>query len=249
MDYDKITLTELKNGYHYDSTQDHYICNYCEQHFPAKQIFPVGSQFYTAEYAVNNHISTEHKGTLYQLVSSHAKYNTLTQNQRELILLFASGQSDKEIAKKLDIAESTVRRQRFTFREKAKQAKYYLAIYEQAFEHKGTLENTIIPIHSHASYVDDRYLITEQERNHILETTFCSFEPLVLKNFSAKEKKKVVILTKIAEQFESGRSYTEKEVNQILRPIYEDYTTVRRYLIMYGVMERAKDGSSYWMTE
>ena len=192
MDYDKITLTELKNGYHYDSTQDHYICNYCEQHFPAKQIFPVGSQFYTAEYAVNNHISTEHKGTLYQLVSSHAKYNTLTQNQRELILLFASGQSDKEIAKKLDIAESTVRRQRFTFREKAKQAKYYLAIYEQAFEHKGTLENTIIPIHSHASYVDDRYLITEQERNHILETTFCSFEPLVLKNFSAKEKKKVV---------------------------------------------------------
>lgn len=190
MDYDKITLTELKNGYHYDSTQDHYICNYCEQHFPAKQIFPVGSQFYTAEYAVNNHISTEHKGTLYQLVSSHAKYNTLTQNQRELILLFASGQSDKEIAKKLDIAESTVRRQRFTFREKAKQAKYYLAIYEQAFEHKGTLENTIIPIHSHASYVDDRYLITEQERNHILETTFSSFEPLVLKNFSAKEKKK-----------------------------------------------------------
>ena len=194
MDYDKITLTELKNGYHYDSTQDHYICNYCEQHFPAKQIFPVGSQFYTAEYAVNNHISTEHKGTLYQLVSSHAKYNTLTQNQRELILLFASGQSDKEIAKKLDIAESTVRRQRFTFREKAKQAKYYLAIYEQAFEHKGTLENTIIPIHSHASYVDDRYLITEQERNHILETTFSSFEPLVLKNFSAKEKKKVVVL-------------------------------------------------------
>ncbi len=188
MDYDKITLTELKNGYHYDSAQDHYICNYCEQHFPAKQIFPVGSQFYTAEYAVNNHISTEHKGTLYQLVSSHAKYNTLTQNQRELILLFASGQSDKEIAKKLDIAESTVRRQRFTFREKAKQAKYYLAIYEQAFEHKGTIENTIIPIHSHASYVDDRYLITEQERNHILETTFSSFKPLVLKNFSAKEK-------------------------------------------------------------
>ena len=97
--------------------------------------------------------------------------------------------------------------------------------------------------------MDDRYLITERERNHILETTFSSFEPLVLKNFSAKEKKKVVILTKIAEQFETGKSYTEKEVNQILRPIYEDYTTLRRYLIMYGFMERAKDGSSYWMTE
>ena len=56
MDYDKITLSELKKGYQYDPEQDHYICNYCEQHFNAKQIFPIDNQFYTAEYAVNKHI-------------------------------------------------------------------------------------------------------------------------------------------------------------------------------------------------
>ena len=48
----------------------------------------------------------------------------------------ASGISDQEIAGKLGVTEATIRRHRFTFREKAKQAKYYLAIYEQIFEKK-----------------------------------------------------------------------------------------------------------------
>ena len=73
--------------------------------------------------------------------------------------------------------------------------------------------------------------------------------PLVLKTFSPKEKNKVVILTKIAEQFEKGKTYSEKEINQILKPTYEDHITLRRYLIMYGFMERAKDGSKYWLTD
>ena len=106
-----------------------------------------------------------------------------------------------------------------------------------------------MPIHNHANYVDDRYLITEPERLRILENFFSSFNPLVLKTFSTKEKNKVVILTKIAEQYEKGKTYGEKEINQILKPIYEDYMTLRRYLIMYGFMERAKDGSKYWLTD
>ena len=92
-------------------------------------------------------------------------------------------------------------------------------------------------------------MITEQERRHILETSFSSLIPLVLKSFSPKEKKKVVILTKIAEQFEKGKIYNEKEVNQILQPIFDDYMSLRRYLIMYGFMERTQDGSKYWLTE
>lgn len=62
-----------------------------------------------------------------------------------------------------------------------------------------------------------------------------------------KEKNKVVIFGKIAEQFEYGKRYSEQEVNEILKPIYEDYMTIRRYLIMYGFMERTKDGRQYWL--
>jgi Trp operon repressor len=249
MDYGKLTLDELKQGYRYDKESNAYICNYCEQHFEVGQIFSIENRFYVAEHAVSQHIKTIHEGNLLQLLTSETKYNTLTSNQKELLSLFALGVSDKEIAKKLGVTEATIRRQRFNFREKAKQAKLYLAIYEQVFDVKSTADNAIISIHNNAIYVDDRYLITEQEKQHILETSFCSLEPLILKNFSPKEKKKVVILSKIAEQFEKGKQYSEKEVNQILKPIFEDYMTIRRYLIMYGFLERTRDGSKYWLTE
>lgn len=249
MDYGKLTLSELEKGYRYDKESDAYICNYCEQRFENGQIFSIDKNFFVAEHAVVKHIAVTHGGNLLQLIASETKYNTLTQNQRELLTLFHAGMSDKDMAKKMGVTEATIRRQRFSFREKAKQAKFYLAIYEQVFGAKTSPENTIVPIHNNAIYVDDRYLITEQERQHILETSFSSITPLVLISFSPKEKKKVVILTKIAEQFEKGKYYSEKEVNQILKPIFADYMTIRRYLIMYGFMERTRDGSKYWLTE
>lgn len=192
------------------------------------------------------HISRIHSGNFIQLLCSESKYNTLTQNQRDLLAMFYSKMSDKDMAKKLNVTEATIRRQRFTFREKAKQAKVYLAMYELAFEDEPAAEQ-MIPIHNNAIYVDDRYLITEDEKQHIIKTFFSTTNPLVLKSFSSKEKKKVVILGKIAEQFEYGEKYSEQEVNDILRPIYEDYMTIRRYLIMYGFMERTKDGRQYWL--
>ena len=249
MDYGKISLEELKKGYRYDRKNDVYICNYCEQHFDSGQIFSVDDKFYTAEHAVGLHIKSVHGGNLHQLIYSDVKYNTLTQNQKELLELFHAGESEKDIAKKMNVTEATIRRQRFTFREKAKRAKLYLAVYEQVFETDTSMNTTIIPIHNNAVYVDDRYLITEQERQHILETSFSSLSPLVLRNFSPKEKKKVVILSKISEQFEKGKRYSEKEINQILRPIYDDYISLRRYLVMYGFMERTQDGSKYWLAE
>lgn len=249
MDYGKLTLEELKKGYSHDKSQNAYICNYCGQVFLEGQIFPIGNSFYVAEHAVSNHIKTEHNGSVSQLLYSDTKYNTLTPNQKELLSLFHAGTSDKEMAKRLNVTEATIRRQRFTFREKAKQAKFYLAVYEQIFEDKENQEAQIIPIHNNAVYVDDRYLTTEQEKQQIIDSFFSSLDPLVLKTFSSKEKKKVVILGKIAEQFEYGKQYHEKEVNQILKPIYEDYMTLRRYLIMYGFMERTKDGSTYWLTD
>ena len=81
----------------------------------------------------------------------------------------------------------------------------------------------------------------------LFRSVFESLEPLKLKVFSSKEKKKIVILRKLAEQFQPGRKYTEKEVNEILGAVYDDYAMLRRYLIEYGYMERTKDCSSYWL--
>ena len=135
----------------------------------------------------------------------------------------------------MKITEATVRRQRFNFREKAKQAKLYLATYEQAFAAAG---EPLMPIHDHAVFVDDRYVITEQEREKILKTCFVSLDPLGPQGVPPKEKKKVVVLAEIAKQFEPGRRYAEREVNDILRPVYGDTATIRRFLIIYGLMSR-----------
>jgi len=95
--------------------------------------------------------------------------------------------------------------------------------------------------------VDDRYSITKSEEEKILASVFESLQPLKLKVFSSKEKKKIVTLRKIASQFEQGRKYTEKEVNFTLITIYEDFATIRRYLVEYGFMERTNDCKEYWL--
>ena len=92
-------------------------------------------------------------------------------------------------------------------------------------------------------------MITEAEREKILENVFYSLEPLKLKVFSKKEKKKIVILRQVAAQFETGRQYTEPEVNAILKDIWEDFATMRRYLVEYGYLDRTKDGKTYWKHE
>jgi hypothetical protein len=108
-------------------------------------------------------------------------------------------------------------------------------------------KDSLIPIHDGAKMVDDRYIITVEEREKVLETAFSSLIPLKLKLFPAREKKKIVTLQKIMEQFQKGRIYPEKEVNGILKDIYEDYPTLRRYLIEYGFMERSRDCHDYWV--
>ena len=35
--------------------------------------------------------------------------------------------------------------------------------------------------------------------------------------------------------------------NSVLKLIYEDYATIRRYLIEYGFMERTNDCKEYWV--
>jgi hypothetical protein len=68
-----------------------------------------------------------------------------------------------------------------------------------------------------------------------------------LKTFPSREKQKLVILREIVKKFQGERSYNEKELNLILKGIYDDFVTLRRYLIEYGFLDRKADGSEYWL--
>ena len=150
--------------------------------------------------------------------------------------------SDKEIAEKMNISPSTVRFQRYSFREKAKQAKIILALAELLEEmeakHKVWKEKEA----KSAKPVD--------ENQKMLETLFSSFSPLVLKTFDfgkRKEEKRLLILKTIVDQFEKDKKYTNKEVDAVLKEIYHDYATLRRSLVDYGFMERTGDNREYWV--
>lgn len=226
-----------------------FTCVYCGARFENGEVFPVGSRFFDARRAAQLHAAA-HEDRLERLFALGEKALSLTDNQKKLLTRFAAGERDADIADALGVAASTVRHQRFMFRERAKAAKLFLAVWSIAEEgkskRKDAAEEMLLPPHEGARMMDERYVITEKEQQKILENVFLSLEPLRLKVFSSKEKKKIVILRQVAAQFEAGHQYTEAEVNSILGEIWEDYATMRRYLIEYGYLERTRDGKTYW---
>ena len=68
-----------------------------------------------------------------------------------------------------------------------------------------------------------------------------------LTGFPAKRKMKVYALFYLAEKFERGRDYTEREVNDLLLSwhSFADPATLRRELYDYHFLDRSPDGRVY----
>lgn len=62
-----------------------------------------------------------------------------------------------------------------------------------------------------------------------------------LKQIPAQLKKKLIILEHLVSQLESGRKYTEKEINNFIKPAHEDFATIRREFIMHQFMYRENE--------
>jgi ArsR family transcriptional regulator len=60
----------------------------------------------------------------------------------------------------------------------------------------------------------------------------------------AQLKTRQIILEKLVQEFEPDRTYTEREVNQILVDFHDDVATLRRGLIEHKLMQRDRD--RYW---
>lgn len=69
--------------------------------------------------------------------------------------------------------------------------------------------------------------------------------------YPTKKPLRVMALEKIAKDFEMGRDYTEKEVNEIIRShiAFSDHELIRRKLFQYKFVGRLKNGSKYWREE
>jgi hypothetical protein len=53
------------------------------------------------------------------------------------------------------------------------------------------------------------------------------------------------LLEHLAERFEPGRLYTERDVREKLSMVHDDHATLRRYLVDEGLLQRSNDGGAY----
>lgn len=241
------SLEELKNGYVQD--EFHYICLLCGKKFEKGIIYSEDGLLYEAGRYVRLHVEKNHQSVFDYLIQLDKKITGLTDHQNSLLRLFYQGKSDKEIQQEMGIGSgSTIRNHRFALKQKERQSKVFLVMMELLKERDKHAPD-FVSFHKTAKMVDDRYNVTEKEKDKILKKYFPEGTDGPLTTFYLKEKQKLVVLQEIAKRFESDRTYTEKEVNQILKVVYDDYVILRRYLIEYGFLDRKPDGSQYWVKE
>lgn len=111
------TIDDFKRGYIWDSKKAEFICLICGK--------------YTGKNSNDMSIHTaEHGSPMDRILMLDKKYTGLTEIQKELLEMVSNKYSNKEIGIKLGCAESTVRNMRFALRERARQARAFLAAIE-----------------------------------------------------------------------------------------------------------------------
>lgn len=229
---------KYKNGYTFKDNI--YKCIFCDKSFEQGIIYPYKEIFEDANHAIKRHIKESHGGALNALLSYDKKDSGLSEIQTEIVRYFSNGLSDKDIATRMNLSASTVRNHRFKLREKEQQAIKFLAIMDLLNNEK----TQVLPPPG-LTELDERYEITLDDKEKVIKAYFT--EDGKLTELPKKEKKRIIILQEICKQFNPSQNYSEKSVNSIINTIFDDYVTVRRYLIEYNLMKRTEDGSVYWI--
>src|SRR5215208_5582102 len=67
-----------------------------------------------------------------------------------------------------------------------------------------------------------------------------------IKTIPSQRKKLEAVLRYVVQAFDSGKRYSEKQVNEILAGYHSDTATLRRELVGFGLMQREGGGVEYW---
>ncbi|EON72807.1 DUF2087 domain-containing protein [Lysinibacillus sphaericus] len=241
----QASIDDIKQGYTEEGS--HFTCLLCGETIEKGIIYPHEDVLYEAGKYMQHHIMATHQSVFHYLNGLNKKMTGLTDHQSHILRLFYEGKTDQEIKEELEIGSATtIRHHRFALKEKERQAKTFLAMMELLKDQDQKVDS-FVPIHKTATMVDDRYNITLTEEQQLLEKYFPNGIGQELVRFPKREKHKIVVLRAITKLLDESKQYTEKELNAMIHPIYEDYVQVRRYLIEYGFMNRTDDGSAYWV--
>lgn len=114
----------------------------------------------------------------------------------------------------------------------------YYTVYSLNRELLGTTLSELSA--SSPEQVDEQQKREEAYRQKVIRSFF---EYDRLRSIPVQRKKRLICLEQIAERFELGRTYEEKELSEIIASVHEDYCTIRRDMVDEGILRR--DGSRY----
>ena len=83
---------------------------------------------------------------------------------------------------------------------------------------------------------DDVVIDTEEKYKKEVISHFFKYGRLT--QIPTQRKKREIVLAEILKQFDFDREYDEKEVNEIILRYHEDFCTIRREIIAFGMMTR-----------
>jgi hypothetical protein len=241
-----VTVEQLSAGY--TSTDHTYACLFCDETVRKGHVYTRGPDLVEAELAMRHHVAEAHDSAFHALLALGKKGTGLPDAQRALLGHFYDGLSDKEIQPLAGgVSLSTIRNHRFVLREKARQAKVFLALMELLESGRQDPGSRFIAIPGGKSSDDERFAITQAEFRKIVGAHFPDGPDGMMVRFPRKQKRKVAVLVHILKRFDPRRRYTQAEVNEILATASEDHTTLCRYMVDYGFLGRTRDGSEYWV--
>ena len=83
---------------------------------------------------------------------------------------------------------------------------------------------------------DEEIVDTEEKYKKEVISNFFKYGRLT--QIPTQRKKREIVLAEILNQFDFDREYEEKEVNEIILRYHEDFCTIRREMIAFGMMTR-----------
>jgi hypothetical protein len=243
----QLPTEALESGFTRAEGPERLVCLFCGARFEEGVVYRFDEALLVGARAAERHVSEAHGGAFHALLGLGRNDTGLSEIQKTLLRGLYEGRGDREIAEELGgRSVSTIRNHRFQLRRRQKQAIVFLALMNLVERRNGS-QTDFVDFPTGLSVADDRVIVTTQEARAILARHLVEGNPPTLLAFPRKQKAKLVVLNRLAELFEPEHRYSEREINGILAAVYEDYVTLRRYLIDYGFLARKRDGSEYWL--
>lgn len=161
-----------------------------------------------------------------------------TSRLRVLNVLMKKPHYVEELSHKLDLAASTVS---FHLRKlenaglvKQEKEQYYIVYSINKTLFSKTL-GELTSFDNIEEYAQEQRI--EAYRNKVLKAFFRGKK---LTRLPVQRKKRLIVLDEFVKKFETGRKYSEQEVNDVIVENYADYCQVRRALIDEKIMKRRK---------